>query len=247
MTNGTLSIGAGVAATKAGTGGKRRDGLNVAGGTVNIAVGAGQAPTTFNGNSQHGIYVTGSGVVNILGLPVITPAPNGQGTVQANANYFAGLRIFESPGAAPASRIDGLVAWQNAQNGVRLYGGARVALRDGVFLGNGLNGVLITSYDVSAAGNDPSQIDLGQAGDPGRNQIQAATGANPNLAGLCVSMSGGMGALGLAAEGNVFAGPTDCTGGPTAIVRASVCGGGVDLGVIPAGGTSVTADVALCQ
>jgi hypothetical protein len=246
VTNGTLTVGAGVAATMAGTSGKRRDGLNIAGGTVNIAVGAGQAPTTFNGNSQHGIYVTGSGVLNILGVPVTTPAPNGQGTVQASANYFAGLRIFEAPGAA-ASRVDGLVAWQNAQNGVRLYGGGRVALRDGVFLGNGLNGVFITSFDASAAGNDLSQLDLGKAGDPGRNQIQAATGAHPNLAGLCVSMSGGAGALGLSAEGNVFAGPTDCAAASTGIGHSSVCGGGVDVGIIPASGTSVTADVALCQ
>jgi hypothetical protein len=192
VTNGTLTIGAGVAATMAGTAGKRRDGLNVAGGIVNIAVGAGQAPTTFNANSQHGIYVTGSGVVNILGVPVTTPAPNGQGTVQANANYFAGLRIFESPGAAGPSRIDGLVAWQNTQNGVRLYGGGRVTVRNGVFLGNGLNGLYLTSFDATGGGNDLSQIDLGKAGEPGRNQLQAATGANPNLAGLCVAMSGGL-------------------------------------------------------
>jgi hypothetical protein len=247
VTNGTLNIGAGVAATMAGTAGKRRDGLNVAGGTVNIAVGAGQAPTTFNGNSQHGIYVTGAGVVNILGFPITTPAPNGQGTVQANANAFAGLRIFESPGAAAGSRVDGLVAWQNAQNGLRLYGGGRVTVRNGVFLGNGLNGVFITSFDASAAGNDLSQVDLGKAGDPGRNQIQAANGANPNLAGLCLSMSSGVGALGLSAEGNVFAGPVDCAAASIGIARSSVCGGGVDLGIIPASGTSVTADVALCQ
>src|SRR6185312_9910529 len=95
----------------------------------------------FNANTQHGIYVTGSGVLNFLGIPVTTPAPNGQGTVQASGNYFAGLRIFEAPGAAAASRIDGLVAWQNTQAGVRLYGGGKASVRDGVFLGNGLNGL----------------------------------------------------------------------------------------------------------
>src|SRR4029077_12577070 len=81
VSSGTLAIGPGVTVTGAGTGsaGKRRDGLNVAKGTVNITVGSGQAPSTFNNNTQHGIYVTGSGVVNVSGVPVITPTPNGQG------------------------------------------------------------------------------------------------------------------------------------------------------------------------
>ena len=98
VSNGTLSIGQGVSVTGAGTALKRRDGLNVAGGTVNIVVNAGQATTAFNNNTQHGIYVTGAGVINIAGVPVTATAPNGQGTVVANGNAFAGLRIFESPG-----------------------------------------------------------------------------------------------------------------------------------------------------
>ena len=40
------------------------------------------------------------GVLNITGFPVTVPAPNGQGTVVANGNALAGLRIFESPANA---------------------------------------------------------------------------------------------------------------------------------------------------
>jgi hypothetical protein len=72
-------------------------------------------------------------------------------------------------------------------------------------------------------------------------------GANPDLAGLCVAMSGGMGTLSLAVVGNVFAGPTDCTASSAGIVRSSVCGGYVDLGVIPAAGTTVNVDVSTCH
>src|SRR5262249_25421252 len=81
VSNGTLTIGQGVNVSGAGTAAKRHDGLNIAGGLVNITVTGGQAPTSFNNNSQHGIYVTGAGVINITGFPVIVPAPNGQGTV----------------------------------------------------------------------------------------------------------------------------------------------------------------------
>jgi hypothetical protein len=70
---------------------------------------------------------------------------------------------------------------------MRLYGGAKVKVRNSVFLGNVLNGVYITSYDGTVAGNDLSQLDLGRSASPGRNQIQAMLGANPDLAGLCVS------------------------------------------------------------
>jgi hypothetical protein len=245
VSNGTLNVGQGVTVTGAGTAAKRRDGLNVAGGTVNIGVAAGQAPTAFSSNTQHGIYVTGAGAVNISGVPV-TPA-NGQGTVVANGNFFAGLRIFEAPGAAGTSSVSGLVTWSNAQNGLRLYGGSKVKIRGGVFLDNGLNGVYLTSYDGSAAGNDLSGLDLGKAGDPGHNQLQAALGSGPDLAGLCIGMAAGQGALTLSAEGNVFSGPTDCSSSNATIVRSPVCGADVDLGVIAAAGTSLTVDLASCH
>ena len=220
--------------TGAGTALKRRDGLNIAGGLVNIMVTSGQAPTAFNNNTQHGIYVTGAAVINITGFPVTVPAPNGQGTVVANGNALAGLRIFEAPGNAAFSTVNGLVAWQNAQNGLRLYGGGKVKVRNSVFLANVLNGVYVTPYEATSAGNDLSQLDLGTAADPGRNTMQAALGSMPNLAGLCLGMTPGLNmALTLSARGNIFAGPTDCATSTAAIVRSTVCNGFADIGVVP--------------
>ena len=52
VASGTLNIGQGVTVTNAGSASKHHDGLNVAGGTVNIVVGAGQATTSFINNSS---------------------------------------------------------------------------------------------------------------------------------------------------------------------------------------------------
>jgi hypothetical protein len=246
VTNGTFNIGQGVTVKNAGTAAKRRDGLNITSGTVRINVTAGQATTSFLNNTQHGIYVTGSGVLNVTGVPVLSPAPNGQGTVVVSGNFSTGVRIFEAPGTG-LSTIDGLVSWANTASGLRVYGGSKVKVRNSVFLANGANGVYVTSYDGTAAGNDLSQIDLGTAADKGRNTIQALLGSNPDITGLCVAMSGGMGSLTLRAVGNVFAGPTDCgsvTGVP--LLRAPTCSGFVDVGVVLTVGTTVTVDASGC-
>jgi hypothetical protein len=248
VTNGTLNIGPGVVVTGAGSVSKKHDGLNIAGGTVNILVGAGQATTSFNSNTEHGIYVTGNGVLNISGVPVTAPAPNGQGTVIANGNGFDGLEIFESPGMAGVSTINGLVAWSNLKQGLQLFGGEKVRVRNSVFLDNLLNGVYITTNGTGATSNDLSGLDLGAAGDPGKNQLQASLGANPDLAGLCISMAAGQGTLTLSAQGNVFSGPTDCTSSSATVNRSNAsCSGYVDLGLVPAVGTTVNVDVATCH
>jgi hypothetical protein len=245
VANGTLNIGQGVTVTNAGSASKHHDGLNVAGGTVNIIVGAGQATTSFTNNSEHGIYVTGTAVLNVSGVPV-SPA-NGQGTVVTSGNLFDGLEIFETAGAAPLSTISGLVVWGNTKQGLQLFGGEKVKVRGSVLLNNKLNGLLVTSSDSSAASNSLASIDLGTAGDPGKNQLQAAAGSNPDLTGLCIAMSSGQGTLTLSAEGNVFSGPTDCASSTNAIVRSSSCTGGVDVGIIVAASTTVTVDLAGCQ
>jgi hypothetical protein len=248
VSNGTLAIGQGVTVTGAGTALKRRDGLNIAGGLVNIMVASGQAPTAFNNNTQHGIYATGASVINITGFPVTVPAPNGQGTVVANGNALAGLSIFEAPGMAALSTINGLVTWQNARWGLRIYGGEKVKVRNSVFLANVLNGVSITPFGTTAAENDLSQLDLGTGADPGRNILQAAVGSMPNLAGLCVGMTAELNTtLTLSARGNVFAGPTDCATSTAAVVRSTVCNGFVDVGLVPSGSTTVVIDVGTCQ
>jgi hypothetical protein len=251
VVSGTLNIGQGVTVVNAGSSAKHHDGLNVAGGTVNIVVGAGQATTSFANNTEHGIYVTGTAVLNVFGVPV--QPPNGQGTVVVSGNAFDGLEIFETAGAAPLSTVTGLVAWGNTKQGVQLFGGEKVKLRGSLLLNNKQNGLLVTSNDSSAPSNDLTGIDLGAAGDPGLNQLQAIAGSNPNLAGLCISMSPSEGALALSAEGNVFAGTSgsiDCSSSTATIARSSSCTGGVNIGIIPvtpAGSTTVTVDLASCQ
>ncbi|HXJ21451.1 MAG TPA: hypothetical protein VMT03_14565 [Polyangia bacterium] len=247
VTSGTLNILQGVTVTNAGSSSRHHDGLNVSGGTVNITVSAGQATTSFNSNTEHGIYVTGAAVLNITGVPVTTPGANGQGTVIANSNAFDGLEIFEGAGVAAQSTITGLVAWGNTKQGVQLFGGEKVKVRRSVLLNNKLNGLFLTAADSSAASNDLTGINLGTAGDPGLNQLQASLGSNADLAGLCVSMAASQGALSLSAEGNTFSGPTDCTTSTSAIARSTTCANNVDIGIVPASGTTVTIDTATCN
>jgi hypothetical protein len=247
VSSGTLNILQGVTVTNAGSSAKHHDGLAVSGGTVNVTVSAGQATTSFSNNTEHGIYVTGTGVLNINGVPITTPGANGQGTVIANNNAFDGLEIFEGPGVAGPSSITGLVAWGNAKQGIQLFGGERVKVRRSVLLNNKLNALFLTAADGAAASNDLTGINLGTAGDPGLNQFQASLGSNADLAGLCVSMASLQGTLSLAAEGNTFSGPTDCTSSTNTIVRSTTCANNVDVGVVPASGTTVTIDLASCQ
>jgi hypothetical protein len=247
VTNGTLNVGQGVTSKGAGTAVKKRDGLNISGGTVNINVGSGQAPTSFLNNTQHGIYVTGAAVLNINGSPVVSPSPNGQGTVVVGGNANAGVHIFEAPGAAAMSAVNGLVSWGNLLSGMKIYGGSKVKVRNSVFLNNATNGLYVLAFSATGAGNDLSQIDLGTSADHGGNYLQALIGSSPDLTGVCVSMSSGMGALSLKAAGNIFAGPTDCSVSSAALVRSTNCSGFVDLGVVSQSGTTVTVDASSCH
>ena len=128
--------------------------------------------------------------------------------------------------------INGLVAWGNTQKGLQLFGGEKVKVRDSVLLDNMLNGVYVTSSDATAAGQRPV-ADRSRHGR--RSGAQPAAGARsartPTWPGSAWRCRAGQGTLTLSAEGNVFAGPTDC-----AVVdrrRSSArrsCGGCVDLG-----------------
>ena len=213
VSNGTLPIGQGVTVTGAGTALKRRDGLNVAGGLGqhhgDQRAGADARSTTTR---QHGIYVTGAGVLNITGFPVTVPAPNGQGTVVASGNAFAGLRIFEAPGAAGAEHDQRLRRLaERAERACGSTAARKVKVRNSVFLANVLNGVYVTALRRDGGGQRPVAASIsGPCRTPGHNVLQAAVGSMPDLAGLCVAMSPRAGTLTLSARGNVFAGPTDC-------------------------------------
>jgi hypothetical protein len=255
VASGTLNVGPGVVVTGAGTtaaAGTRRDGLRITGGIVNITVGSGEAQTSFNSNSSRGIEVGGVGVLNITGVPVITPPIAGDGTVVARFNDQANIYIQQTPGAATAvSTIKGVVAWAsvNGQAGIHLFGGSKVKLRNSVSLANGLSGVAVTVPANTVAGNDLSGIDLGTVNDFGHNILQASIGSNPNFAaGICVRPGLTAGAQTLTAMGNVFAGPRDCSqNAPGAIVRAANCVNRVDVGLVQGGNADVTVPVNNCQ
>jgi hypothetical protein len=249
----SITIGPGVTVKNAGAATHSRNGLNITSGTVHVRGGTGQDVTTFADNSQHGIYVAGTGVIDILGVPA-SGTPNGQGTVVTSGNVQAGVRIFAAPGGAQ-NVIDGLVAWKNHGSGLRLNGGLKVKVRNSVFLGSDTNGIYLNGSDSTATGNDLTQIDLGAAGSPGNNFLQASSGQNPNLTGLCVSMSANQGPLTLHAAGNHFAGDIDCATSTAPLFRLippDTCSANVDVATNRPQNptmtdTVVTVDVAGCM
>ena len=110
--SGTVSIGAGVTVTGAGTASNRQNGLEIVGGTVSINVPAAPA-TSFSNNTDNGIHVSGTGSLNITGVEATASTTPSTGTVVANANYNAGLEFEQDPGQTSPSVIVGLVAWRD--------------------------------------------------------------------------------------------------------------------------------------
>jgi hypothetical protein len=251
VTSGTLNIGAGVVVT-----GAARDGLLVSGGVANITVPAGQAQTSFNNNTSHGIETSGLGSVNVTGV-VSAPVPSNNGTVIVSNNTIAGLRINQTVGGAGLqSAITGLVAWANGNYGARVFGGSKVKIRSSVFGANAVDGILVSNSGGTVAGNDLSAIDLGTVASPGLNYLQTPLGAlGTNLtAGLCVGMSGGMGALTLNAAGNFLVSTAstpaqvNCSTTAATVSKAATCTGHNSIGGMgAAGGTTVMINLNMCN
>ena len=257
VTSGILNIGAGVVVTGAGVVGATRDGLLVSGGVANIAVPGGQAQTSFNNNTLHGIEVSALGSVNVTGV-VGAPIPSNNGTVIVYNNTTAGLRINQTVGAAnlQTNAITGLVAWANGNYGARVFGGSKVKIRSSVFGTNGADGILVSNGSGTAAGNDLTAINLGVTGDPGLNYLQTPLGAlGTNLtAGLCVGMSAGMGALTLNAAGNFLVSTAtpavivNCSSTAATVTKAATCTAHNSIGgMTAAGGTTVTVVLSMCN
>ncbi len=238
---GALTIGAGTTVTGAGTLAATHSGLHVAGGNVVIDNPAGSAPIAFNDNSAHGILVDLIGSVNITGVP----SGGNAGTVVANANNYAGLWIETTPGKnAPRSLVRGIVAFgQTGGNGMRIIAGSSIEVRGSVLLGNAGNGVHVSPYVAGKmVSNDVSMIDLGAPNDPGGNTLQATQGmGNNDNAGICLTVAPNSGKL--LAEGNVFAGPIDCSKPNAGKIRLDNRCGAADVGVT---GANNTIDVANC-
>lgn len=255
---GALFIGPGVAVSGSGTTAPTAtsvhySGLHITGtGKVIINVPAGSATTSFHDNSAHGIQVDGQASVTITGTP---GSADDSGTVTSNHNYFAGLLVSQTPKAAaalPLNSVNGFVAFGTTSgNGIRVTGGSQVKIRNSVILGTAANGIAITASGAKATrNNDVSGIDLGKAGDFGKNKVQdlfGVAGHSPNQgSGICLAIdpvaTGGAPQT-LAAEGNVFAGPKDCSTTAAVLVRSAVCGGHSD---VSSAATTNVVDVATC-
>lgn len=249
---GTADIGPGVRVRDSGTAANAQSGLLVTAGTVNLS-GTTSDPVLFDANKENGITVSGTGEVNVDGVAVKTPAPNGNGTVMVKSNARAGVHIAQTATATRINNLRGLVSWGNvAGPGLSILAGSKVQLRNSVLLANGGSGVLITPAAATPAGNDTTGIDLGKAGAAaaGRNVLQArnVAGSNANAeSGICVRLSPAMGAHTVSAQGNTFAGPRDCAAtNPGPVTKAVDCAMKVDIAAPVVEGTTVTIEVQAC-
>jgi len=203
------------------------------------------------------------GSVSVTGTPG-APIPQNSGTVVVNQNTQAGIRINQTPGSfgLATNNINGLVSWANTNYGFRLFAGSLVKVRNSVFLGNGAYGVLVSGADV-ASGDDTSTLDLGKAGDPGKNWLQTPLGALGTNAsgGLCVALANcttvgclnGMLSItaNVSAEGNEMVSSVgnmqvDCSTSTSAITKGT-CGGMRSDGINAATNVTTTVDVAGCM
>jgi hypothetical protein len=250
---GILTIGEGVTSTLNGTATTattRHDGLHVTGtGNAIINVPQGSTPTHFDGNTNHGILVDGSGSITLTGSVINATA--GTGTVTANGNYAAGLWVAQTAGTvaapAPVNSVNGLVAFGNTDgNGIRIVPGSALKLRNSATLGNEASGINVSNEAAFGGSNDITHIDLGSpatadaGADYGNNALQEALGAagHNTGVGICLDVRANGGTL--LAAGNVF-GTTNCAAalgdaGAPVLTSNATCGAGADLGIMVAGG-----------
>jgi hypothetical protein len=193
--NAVLSLGTNVAVHDNGA-----DGLDVRG-SLTIKVNTGETAATFDKNGAHGINVGSAGSLTINGS--LNPS------VTASGNYDAGLLIQQTPGSKlPANLISNFQSLDSKHgNGISIYGGSSLKLRNSLTKGNKYNGIWVTTYTAGSTKNDDvSNIDLGTSGEAGGNTFQPATGSNGE-SGICLQLTP-TAKQKLEAQGNIF-GSTD--------------------------------------
>jgi hypothetical protein len=235
VSGGTLAIGTAVQSNH-----NKGDGLKVTAGKVTISVPTGDTAASFNNNS-YGIVILDTGSITI-------GAATGQAAEVAHAsvNTHAGLFIEQTPGtgtlAPPANVVYNFKANTNGTNGVHLYGGSSLELRNSSTQGNADNGLWVEAYSASAGdagkvtSSDLSQINLGTTtpADPGGNTFQYAEAASPNAgAGICVDLAAAADQQ-LNAAGNIFEG-TNCATATVTLRTNNTCTGAVDYAIVNAG------------
>jgi Right handed beta helix region len=177
----------------------------------------------FDHNDQVGILVLNGALAFTL-----------RGAVSASYNGQAGLRFGD---ATAGSSIDGLVAHDNLIDGLHIFSGSAVVVRNCQLHDNHGSGVSLSG----GTGTSLSAIDLGMSGDSGRNHIYGNAAA-----GLCLpkGLSNDM----LRAEGNDFTPasgtpPENCAAAAATLSRATACATAVDV----SDGDTGLADVAPCN
>jgi hypothetical protein len=243
VNGGALTLGQGVVASSNGVGNKAGHGLSVQGGEAIVDVPSGSPPTKFDDNTAHGILVGGTGFIHLTGSVISATA--GTGTVVTNGNTAAGVWIQQTAAAPAQNVINGLVSFANAGgNGMRIVGGSSVQLRSSVLLGNGANGVIV-STGTGATANSLANIDLGTGASSGGNTFQAPLGSGNNAnAGLCLAVAANSGTLD--AAGDTFHAATCTSGTPTLTLNTKGCGNNAAMcagGVCDLGETAATGNV----
>lgn len=238
---GGVKLGPAVSSTGNGTTLARASGLVVKENGSAVITGTAGAETHFDTNTDTGIKVVDLGQITVTGDVGATPPTTG--TVTANGNFAAGLWVAQTPGnTVPQNVVTGLTAWQTTTgSGTRLLAGSSVKLRSSSALGSSLYGVHVTPFqDGVTVVNDVSKLDLGTntTTEAGKNVLQAATGASPNMgAGICLAVTQNVGVV-LNAQGNTFTtvaknATADCSGGtPPAIGKNFTCLNAQSVGVI---------------
>jgi hypothetical protein len=168
-------------------------GVRVGGGTANVTLSASaNAASVFTGNIV-GIYVTNDP------NSILIAAGSPQNLLHCDGNSNSGIRV-ESPN--PANSISYVAAESNSTNGLGLYGGASVKVRNSTFVNNTLSGVRV----VAGTSESMTGMDLGTAADPGNNVFSANTQAE-----VCVDLDTPTGTLLLA--GNTWDALSCASGG----------------------------------
>ena len=172
---GKLSIGTGVSSSTNGVGAAHSGLVVQDNGICTITVNTGGTAATFSHNTQFGISVLGAGSITIGGT--LNPA------AVASSNSDAGLYIVQTPGnGVPANTVSNFASNTSLKgNGIHVYGGSSLKLRNSVTQGNPADGIEIQTYvNGTTTSDDVTHIDLGTAADAGGNTFQYATGAMPN-------------------------------------------------------------------
>jgi hypothetical protein len=225
--------------TGSGTQAAPASGLSLSGlASVGITGGRGAQHSSFGGNTQYGILVTGGASIGTEGT--IDPAPDNN-DIDADGNAMAGVWIAQDPtrqGLA-LNTVSGLHASKNPV-GIHVTAGSLLQLRSSYVGDNARAGIVVATAGTPV--DDLTTIDLGtrHADDFGQNVLLAPGSSST---GLCMQV--GPNVRTLVAAGNIF-GAVDCGADGGTLRRSTNCNGNADIGGLnPSDLTTV--DVSLCK